>query len=107
MITITDNAKLHIKQVLISKPDMVPLLSLKHGGCSGNILVISLRDLDSCSGLPTEDIGNLRIYVDESAKQYADKDELVIDVKMGLEKHIIVRNVTASNKCKCGKSFGA
>lgn len=106
MITITEQATLKMMHVLSVRYDMVPMLTLKKGGCAGNILAIELKNSTDVTEYANVDIGlQSKLYVDTNAQELVYTNELIIDIKDGIEKQLIVRNLSASNKCKCGKSF--
>ena len=103
MISITSAALKRINHVLSIKQGMSPVLVLHNGGCLGNVLAIELREYSD--QLTKVDIDDLIIFISAEASKFID-DDLLIDIKSGIGDNIIVRNRSAKNICKCGKSFG-
>jgi|TARA_B100001105_G_C21990875_1_gene273099 iron-sulfur cluster assembly protein len=103
-ITLTDNAKLHIKKVLEKEPNGLGLrLAVKTTGCSGNQYVIetakSINEEDK-----TIEFQGIKIIVDKNSLRYLVGTELDF-VRDGLNANFKFNNPNVEESCGCGESF--
>ncbi len=97
-ITITTKAKSYIKQV--TPPNKIPGIDMIKAGCAGNMLVMKLLPRDKLATIIN--IDEIEIGITGNVKNIED---ILIDIKTGLTEEIVVTNNSATQKCRCGKSF--
>ncbi len=94
-LSVSDEAK---KIINVHRDDgMIPTICLEQGGCAGTTLTLKVM-------LKTNDlliIDNIAISNDVTKIT----NDIIIDVKGGLCRNIVVLNNDAKIKCRCGKSF--
>ncbi|HLB57143.1 MAG TPA: iron-sulfur cluster assembly accessory protein [Coxiellaceae bacterium] len=105
MITLTAEAKLHIKKMLENKPRNAAFhLSIKKTGCSGYMYVpeIILEKKETDIEVRESD---LLIYIDRNAMELI-KGTQIDYVKKGLgSSQLVFNNPNAEGVCGCGESF--
>ena len=103
-ITLTDNAKLHIKKVLAKDPDGLGLrLAVKTTGCSGNQYVIKTAKSITEDDKTIESKG-IKIIVDTNSLRYLLGTELDF-VRDGINSSFKFNNPNVAEACGCGESF--
>lgn len=110
MITLTDAAVSHIKQMLDKQQGSIGLrLSVKKTGCSGYAYVPTLIEKTIEGDLELKVQDNLPVYIDPQSEIFL--KGLVIDfisetMGTGLkQKRLVFINPNEKNRCGCGESF--
>lgn len=105
MITVTESAAQHIRQVMDTQGDAVGGLrfGLKDGGCSGYTYLIDFEKEADADDLVHEEHG-VRVFIHPLHLPFI--DGTVIDYKTGeFEAGFDVQNPHAKRHCGCGESF--
>jgi len=105
MITVTENAKQRIVDLLIdeNKSDTFLRIYVEGGGCSGMQYGFMFDDSKNDDDFVVE-IDKFKLVVDSISMQYLEgatvdyKDEL-------MESRFVIENPNASGSCGCGSSF--
>lgn len=100
MITISEEAKQKILEVLKDKPNAVARIVLKKGGCAGNILSLILDEPNNTDVVI--EVDDIKFVVSPEIQNYI--QDVSIELKQSLGTEIIIRNNKAPT-CRCGKSF--
>ena len=106
MITITESAKIKIKDILLEENN--PQLSLRTfvqgGGCSGFSYGFTLDDEVNEDDFAVS-LDEFKVIVDAMSMQYL--QGAVIDYKEELMgSSFVIKNPNATTTCGCGSSFG-
>lgn len=108
LITLTNDAVLHIKQMLEKQKGIGFRLSIKKTGCSGYAYLPTIieKATDSDHHFVTEQ--GLAVYIDPACETLV-KDlviDYVADSGLGLkQKRLVFINPNEKNRCGCGESF--
>jgi Fe-S cluster assembly iron-binding protein IscA len=100
MIEISKEAELKIKNSMSIASGKVPRISLKQGGCAGNMLIL-LLEVPSNTDIFKESSG-IKFTISKEAEQFV--DDIYIYVTNSLGSEILIKNREAKT-CRCGKSF--
>ncbi len=102
-INIDENALNLIRQTISknNNQDVYPRIYMRKGGCAGNMLVLSMQEKQNTDEV--FDINDIEFVV--SNEVLSNTNDISIILQQGLGAQIIVKNNSASSKCKCGKSF--
>jgi iron-sulfur cluster assembly protein len=106
MITVTDTASKHIKQLLVKRGKGVGIrLGVKTTGCSG--LAYTLEYVDEyIAEMGVTNYAQKDFVVLVDAKSLAYLDGMVMDwVRNGLNEGFEFQNPNERDKCGCGESF--
>ena len=109
LITLTDAASEHIKQMLVKKQNAIGFrLSIKKTGCSGYAYVPDIVDAAPDTDIRFVAGSDLSVYVDPACVEFV--KGLVIDYVSesghGLkQKRLVFINPNEKNRCGCGESF--
>jgi iron-sulfur cluster assembly protein len=106
MITVTDTASKHIKQLLVKRGKGVGIrLGVKTTGCSG--LAYTLEYVDEyIAEVGVTNYAQKDFVVLVDAKSLAYLDGMVMDwVRNGLNEGFEFQNPNERDKCGCGESF--
>lgn len=109
LITLTDAASEHIKQMLDKKQNAIGFrLSIKKTGCSGYAYVPDIIDKTHESDIHFVAGSGLSVFVDPACAEFV--NGLVIDYVSesgtGLkQKRLVFINPNEKNRCGCGESF--
>lgn len=109
LITFTDAAAAHIKQMLIKQTNGLGFrLSIKKTGCSGYAYVPAIIEKILPEDIHFVAQDQLPVYIDPASESFL-KDVLVdyvADSKEGLkQKRLVFMNPNEKNRCGCGESF--
>jgi len=106
MITVTDNAKQRIVDLLIDEnnPNTFIRIYVEGGGCSG-MQYGFMFDTELNEDDFVVEIDNFKLSVDAISMQYL--EGAVVDYKEDLmESRFVIDNPNAATHCGCGSSFG-
>ena len=103
-ISLTENAKTHVKSVLAKQADGLGLrIGVKTTGCSGYQYVI-----DTATEINDQDqiieLDDVKVVIDKLSLQYLNGCELDF-VKEGLNSGFKFTNPNVQETCGCGESF--
>lgn len=106
MITITDSAKIKIKDILLEEnnPQLALRTFVQGGGCSGFSYGFTLDEVTNEDDFEIP-LDNYKLLVDSMSMQYLQGSE--IDYKEELMgSSFTIKNPNATTTCGCGSSFG-
>ncbi len=109
MITFTDAAVAHIKQMLNNHANGIGFrLSIKKTGCSGYAYVPAMIDKVTAGDIHFVVQDQLAVYVDPASENFLKNltIDYVADSLNGLkQKRLVFINPNEKNRCGCGESF--
>jgi len=105
MITITENAKIKIVEILQEETSSAKLrMYVQGGGCSGFQYGFTIDDQINEDDFQLE-TDNIPVIVDSMSLSYVSGS--IIDYRDDLDgERFIIQNPNASTTCGCGSSFG-
>jgi iron-sulfur cluster insertion protein len=106
VITITDSAKIKIKDILLEEnnPQLALRTFVQGGGCSGFSYGFTLDEVTNEDDFEIP-LDNYKLLVDSMSMQYLQGSE--IDYKEELMgSSFTIKNPNATTTCGCGSSFG-
>jgi iron-sulfur cluster insertion protein len=105
MITITENAKIKIVEILQEETSSAKLrMYVQGGGCSGFQYGFTIDDQTNEDDFQLE-TDNIPVIVDSMSLSYVSGS--IIDYRDDLDgARFIIQNPNASTTCGCGSSFG-
>lgn len=106
MITVTENASKHIRQLIVQQhPEASGLrVGVKAGGCSGFEYVFQWETSPRETDLIFEAADGARVWVDPRSHRLLDGTTLDYDTNL-LSRGFVLQNPHAKNTCGCGTSF--
>lgn len=106
MITVTDTASKHIRQLIAQQhPHASGLrVGVKAGGCSGFEYIFHWEEAPRENDLVFEAADGTRVWVDPRSHRLLDGTTLDYDTNL-LTRGFVFQNPHARNTCGCGTSF--
>jgi iron-sulfur cluster insertion protein len=105
MISITDNAKTKINDILFDegKPNLMLRTFVQGGGCSGFQYGFTLEEVKNEDDFEI-DTGSFKVVIDSMSMMYM--EGATIDYKEELmSSTFVINNPNAQSSCGCGSSF--
>lgn len=102
VVSLTADAEVEVKRLLIEEGKPGLRLGIKGGGCSG--LSYNLEFTDEEDGDTVIEFDDFKVFLDRKSTIYL--SGITLDFKAGLQgRGFVFQNPQATNTCGCGESF--
>jgi iron-sulfur cluster insertion protein len=103
-MSITEEARNKLSEILSENPDKVFRVGLQGGGCNGFQYLLMLDDAPAEDDILVEKIDGHQIIIDPMSAMYL--DESVLDYKSELfSQAFVINNPNVTGTCGCGSSM--